>query len=267
MSFWVRLRDEAVGSQHHQTSANPETARGAVISGGRELTVESSSELPKALWGRRIAAAVPERARFMLDRLTGIRVPFASLADLRAELDAAAGRPTEVGQLRRGIHLAIQGFFLSVGLALMLTLSSGWLPTELFPLDLAVVIAIPATWVVWAVATRGGLSLPLAGITLVNASGLPAGRRFCGLRALLVWALPTAMLAASRYVQVSIPRPRICRCRCGWRPLSSSWAICGALLFPSRACMIAWRARSWSPCDRRTDPAGQAPSERGPPRC
>ena len=77
---------------------------------------------------------MPERARFMLDRLTGVRVPFSSLADLRAELDAAAGRPMEVGQLRRGIHLAIQGFFLSVGLALMLTLSSEWMPTRLFPL-------------------------------------------------------------------------------------------------------------------------------------
>ena len=62
-------------------------------------------------------------------------------------------------------------------------------------------IAIPATWVVWAMVARGGLSLPLAGIALVHASGLPASRRACGLRALLVWAPPTALLAASRYVQ------------------------------------------------------------------
>ena len=150
----------------------------------------------------------------------------------------------EVSQLRRGIHLAIQGFFLLIGLTLMLVLSSEWIRPRAFPWDLETVLAVPTIWVFWAMVARGGLSLPLAGIALVHTNGLPASRRACGFRALLVWAPPTALLLASRYLRETYPEV-------AWL---SSWLWMGAIVlmvgyvglrfsFPAGACTIAWRAR------------------------
>jgi hypothetical protein len=153
----------------------------------------------------RIRAAVPERARFMLERLTGVRVPYSSLTALRADLDAAAGRPMEVSLARRGIQISIQTFFLSPGLFLMFFLSSALIRPRLFPWDLESVIAIPMVWVIWAILARGGLSFTLTGIALVRSDGLRASHRACGWRAFLVWAPPTILLACSRYLQEAFP--------------------------------------------------------------
>ena len=151
-----------------------------------------------AAWGRRIRAAVPESAGLILERLAGVRTPFESLEDLRAELDAAASRPTEISLVRRGIQMGIQAFFLLPGLLLIFLLSSPFLQSRLFPWDLAMVVAIPACWVLWAFASRGGLSLPLAGIALVRNDGRRASRLACGWRAFLVWVAPTLLLVSSR---------------------------------------------------------------------
>jgi eukaryotic-like serine/threonine-protein kinase len=156
-------------------------------------------------WGRRNRAAVPERAGLILERLAGVRTPYQTLESLRAELDAAASRPTEISLLRRGIHLSIQAFFLLPGLSLMFLLASAFLWNALFPWDLAMIIAIPACWVLWAFLARGGLSFPLAGIALVRNDGRGASRLACGWRACLVWAAPTLLLASSRYVRESFP--------------------------------------------------------------
>ena len=158
-----------------------------------------------AVWGRRIRAAVPERAALILDRLTGVREPFPSLATLRAELEAAAARPLEISLARRAIHLAIQGFFLLPGLAIMLMLSSVWIHPRAFPWDLEAVVAAPLCWVLWAMFARGGLSFALAGIVLARNDGRRASAGACGLRALLVWAPPTILLATSRYLQETTP--------------------------------------------------------------
>ena len=66
-------------------------------------------------------------------------------------------------------------------------------------------VAIPAGWVLWAFLSRGGLSLPLAGIALVRNDGRGASRLACGWRAFLVWAAPTLLLAGSRYVRETFP--------------------------------------------------------------
>ncbi|QEH36705.1 Serine/threonine-protein kinase PrkC [Aquisphaera giovannonii] len=166
---------------------------------------ETSGLTPQA--GRqRIRAAVPERARLLLDRLTGVRAPFHSLDEVRAELEQAASRPTEVGVARRAVHLAIQGFFLSPGLAVMLLISSGILGPGLFPGDAALMVLIPMLWVLWSAVSPGGFSAALAGLCLVRGDGRPAGRRACILRSLLIWAAPAALLAASCYVRDVSPR-------------------------------------------------------------
>jgi eukaryotic-like serine/threonine-protein kinase len=193
------------GRRHHLPAhrlAHPPAARPDSRSQSREG--QALRWFP-AGWGRRIRAAVPERAGLILERLAGVRTPFQSLESLRAELDAAASRPTEISLVRRGIHLGIQAFFLLPGLSLMFLLSSAFLWHRLFPWDLAMIVAIPACWVLWAFVARGGLSLPLAGIALVRNDGRKASRLACGWRAFLIWAAPTLLLASSRYVRESFP--------------------------------------------------------------
>lgn len=170
----------------------------------RSQEAQAMRWLPVA-WGRRIRAAVPESAGLILERLAGVRAPFESLENLSAELDAAASRPTEISLVRRGIHLGIQAFFLLPGLLLIFLLSSPFLQTRLFPWDLAMIVAIPTCWVLWAFAARGGLSLPLAGIALVRIDGRRASRLACGWRAFLVWVAPTLLLASSRHVRETFP--------------------------------------------------------------
>src|SRR5207245_266536 len=82
---------------------------------------------------RRIRAAVPERAAVILDRLAGVRKPFSSLDRLLVEFERAASHPLEITPLRRGIHLAIQGFFLLPGLFLMFLLSCPRVRPRAFP--------------------------------------------------------------------------------------------------------------------------------------
>jgi hypothetical protein len=223
---------ESAGSSSGDGTPDPEELRGLLLVGevarlaleGSCQPGESPSELSRVdadgrsegLDGKpagrtrlasawRIRAAVPERARFLLERLTGVRVPYSSLSGLRTDLDAAAGRPMEISLARRGIQLSFQTFFLLPGLFLMFFLSSEFIRPRLFPWDLETVIAIPIAWVFWAIIARGGLSFTLAGIALVRRDGLRASRLACGWRALLVWALPTALLASSRYLQETAP--------------------------------------------------------------
>jgi hypothetical protein len=221
---------------HHHRDGFPALARAAVLEKRWKPAIGSWKELTTTGRARRIQAAVPERAGFTLDRLTGVRRPFTSVASLRADLDAAASRPMEVSQLRRGVHLAIQGFFLLIGLTLMLALSSEWIRPRAFSWDLETLVAIPTIWIIWVMITRGGLSLPLAGIALVRTNGLPASRRACGFRALLVWAPPATLLVASRYLRESNPEA-------AW---ISTWLWMGAVAL--MACYIALAILNPSRC-------------------
>lgn len=153
----------------------------------------------------RIRAAVPERAGVILERLAGVRPPYPSLAALRAELVAAAERPTEVGVSRRMAQLAIQAFLLSPGLLVIMALSCPKLRPGVFPWDLQFVIAVPLLWAAWAILMRGGLSYPLAGLSLVRADGRVASRLACGLRACLVWGPPLVLFVGGRYLQRRSP--------------------------------------------------------------
>jgi eukaryotic-like serine/threonine-protein kinase len=206
LAFLGEVARLALEGRRYHHPAPPHTPPRALRAGAQSRGGEGQS-LPwfPAAWGRRIRAAVPERSGLILERLTGVRTPFPALASLRAELDSAAGRPTEISLVRRGIHLGIQTFFLLPGLFLMFLLSSGTIRPHLFPWDLAAVVAIPVCWVVWAFVARGGLSYPLAGIALVRGDGRRASRRACGWRAFLVWAAPTFLLASARYVHEALP--------------------------------------------------------------
>ena len=55
----------------------------------------------------------------------------------------------------------------------------------------------PAAWFLWAFLTRGGLTFPLMGLSLVRGNGRPALRVQCAWRALLVWAPVTGLAVAS----------------------------------------------------------------------
>jgi hypothetical protein len=206
LAFLGEVARLALEGRRHHHSSNRLAHALVPRPGGRSQSRDGHALrwLPAA-WGRRIRAAVPESAGLILERLAGVRTPFESLESLRAELDAAASRPTEISLLRRGIHLGIQAFFLLPGLLLMFLLSSTYLQTHLFPWDLAIVIAIPAGWVLWAFAARGGLSFPLAGIALVRDDGRTASRLDCGWRSFLVWIAPTLLLATSRYIRETFP--------------------------------------------------------------
>lgn len=168
-----------------------------------------------------IRAAVPRRARAILDRLVGESSPYERLVEARADLIAAADRPVEVTASRRVVQLAIQALLIAPGWLLIGGLTypeflPAWLPTET-PL----VALIPLIWVVWSILARGGLSYRLAGLALVRPEGGLASRWACGLRALLAWTPPSALMVGSLYLQYQIPEA-----------VMSAWALwtAGALL-------------------------------------
>jgi hypothetical protein len=57
-------------------------------------------------------------------------------------------------------------------------------------------------WALWAAATRGGLALRLAGISLCNRDGSPASRWRCAWRSLLMWLPVLALLLLSFWLDV-----------------------------------------------------------------
>ncbi|AMV37112.1 hypothetical protein [Planctomyces sp. SH-PL62] len=171
----------------------------------------------------------------LLDRLTGHRSPYARLADLRADLIAAAERPTEVSTGRRALQLLIQTFFLSPGLLVLMVLTCPDFEPNLIPYDLAVLTAVPIAWTLGAMVLRGGLSYPLAGLALIGRDGRAAGRLACGLRAFLVWAIPSALMASSQWVQHVSPESVVT----AWSVWLAGLLLMAiylviALLFPSR---------------------------------
>jgi hypothetical protein len=166
---------------------------------------ESSDGVSSPHQPRAIRAAVPERAGRILHRLAGTRAPFSSLSTLRAELEAAAAMPLETTPLRRGIHVAIQAFFLMPGLCLMFLLSFPLIQPRTFLWDLETLIAIPFFWMLWAIVSRGGLSLTLSGLVIAQRDGRQASRLACGVRAFLIWAPLTLLLAGSRHLQETVP--------------------------------------------------------------
>jgi len=160
-----------------------------------------------------IRAVVPAHAGRMLDRLTGRPrrgdSAYVSLAPLLADLEAARDEPTEVDLARRAVHL-VPASLASLPLlaAMFLVAYPGTLPRPDAAAKLAgsvglsqhpttLLLLSPAVWASWAVLTRGGLLLTLAGLSLVRSDSRPAGRWRCGWRALVAWAPVAWLLAAA----------------------------------------------------------------------
>jgi len=182
-----------------------------------------------------IRAAVPRRARAILDRLVGERDPYNRLADARADLVAAAERPVEVTASRRVVQLAIQTFLIGPSLLLLIVLTYPEILLNELPASTPWVAVIPFVWVFWAILTRGGLSYRLAGLALVWEDGGLAGRWACGLRALLAWGPPSALMLGSLYLQYQIPEA-VLSSWVLWSAGAVLLAVFGvlAILFPGR---------------------------------
>ena len=167
----------------------------------------------------------------ILERLAGVRPSYPSLAALCAELAAAAERPTEVTATRRMAQLAIQAFLLSPGLLVVLALSCPEFRPGLTPWDLHFVLAVPLLWAASAILMRGGLSYPLAGLSLVRGDGRVASRLACGLRACLVWGPPLVLFAGAHHLEHRSPDAVML----AW----SSW-IAGVLLLVGYVPLALW---------------------------
>ena len=213
--------DEGDGEDEPDTDASREARALALLRDATRLALEGGKGRHGAPQSR-VRAAVPRRARAMLDRLVGEPDPYKRLSEARADLIAAADRPTEVTASRRVVQLAFQTFLMAPSLLLFAGLTCPeFLPNEL-PAATPWVAVIPVLWVFWAILARGGLSYRLAGLALVRVDGGIASRWTCGLRALLAWALPSALMVGSLYLQYRFPEAVL-----------SAWALwtAGALLF------------------------------------
>ena len=112
----------------------------------------SLPEAPGGGWSR---GTVPERAGVMLDRLSGRPHPYEHLAALRADLAAAAERPTEVGTTSRGFQLLIQAFLLSPALLTLVALSCPEMDPYDMPRESLLLAVIPLAWIVRAPDAQG----------------------------------------------------------------------------------------------------------------
>ncbi|HLJ97498.1 MAG TPA: protein kinase [Gemmataceae bacterium] len=162
------------------------------------LTLEGHSR-PAGRCAEPIRAPIPEHAAQMLDRLLGVGKSYDRVEEFKGDLMASADQPIEVTRGLRAGHLLFQGTLLLLGYVLLLLAYAllslaGVVPPfpEENPDAKMVPIAIFAgmLWVAWGCLFRGGLTLGMLGIVLVDANGRLASRVRSGWRALLLWLPP-----------------------------------------------------------------------------
>jgi hypothetical protein len=189
-------------------------AAALALEGGRRRV----DEVPKA-----IRSPVPIHARATLDRLLGGADAHATVAEFRSDLEASRHQPTEVGPGQRATQVGILAGFLLLGLGITYyyaysILSGDFDGEPLEGVDLTspdvkvlmgalLVSLFPAIWVAWDFATRGGFSLKLAGLGLVQWDGRKAPRWRCAWRTFLVWLPIVVLLIASVAIQAYYPSP------------------------------------------------------------
>jgi hypothetical protein len=76
-----------------------------------------------------------------------------------------------------------------------------------WPLDLAIIVAWPLIWQVWAALSRGGWLLQPFGIVVARFDSRRAERWRCALRAALAWMPATICLLASAWIRNSAVGP------------------------------------------------------------
>jgi hypothetical protein len=178
---------------------------------------------PVADVGDGVRAPLPAHAADLLGRLFDPETPYATVAELRQELEQTRDRPAEVSRTRRFIHLSMTALFLQIapgGVVLVLLVTflgvqGHWLwsarqeieppPWEFDLFALAVIVLNVGFWVVWAFSTRGGYVFWRGGIVLRRADGSKATRPQCAFRALLVWTPIAALLCLALAVAYEAP--------------------------------------------------------------
>jgi hypothetical protein len=171
------------------------------LEGGRRRV----KELPTA-----IKAAVPLHARRILDRLLGASMPYLTMAEARADLDATRASPTELDLAPRlvrlgGYVLGVLGRFLLAALfaaILGAALGKGPLLGRTQPVPASwVALSCLVLWPLWAFLTRGGLADRFTGMALVKSDGSLPSRLRCAWRELVIWPPLLGLFAAFQHVR------------------------------------------------------------------
>ena len=183
-----------------------------------------------------IRAAIPWHARAILDRLSDGPNAYRDLTELRTDFAASQDRPVEVGRSLRGTQLAALTAVLALPLVAMfgsvfLQLHGDLQTQSVFSASgspspdshaqarlftYLVIGLVPTLWVIWSLATRGGLCLSLLGVGISRRDGIRASRLRCFWRALVTWLAPSALLAGAIALQ-----------RDSWSAGWPSWALFG----------------------------------------
>ncbi len=148
-----------------------------------------------------VCAPLPEHAADLLGRLRADGQPFEDLEQVQTALRQTQNRPTELTRSRRFQHLIastiLHGFafaFLVPLMGLFGTGFGGW-GGFVFLAGFTVLSAA------WAFLTRGGVSLPISKVLLVDGAGRKAPRWRCAARAAVFWIPWMALVGLSDVVE------------------------------------------------------------------
>jgi hypothetical protein len=166
---------------------------------------------------RGLHAPIPLHARAVLDRLFDPQYPGCDVREFHDALNALAHETEEIAPGQRLVEVGVWGLFHLVpivflfgvltALQLESSLRHNFSPGAIDFARLSALWSIPslaALWLLWSIVTRGGLSLRLTGLALVAEDGRRASRLRCGLRTLLVWAVPLSLAALGTLFPPSI---------------------------------------------------------------
>ena len=160
------------------------------------LTLEGT---PRAAGDRaaHVCAPLPEHAADLLRRLRAARQPFENLEQMQTALRETQNRPTELTRWRRFEHLIASSILHGLAFSFLVPLMAlsglgfgGWG-------GLVFLSAFMVLSMAWAFVTRGGISLPISKVLLVDVSGRKASRWRCAARTGVFW-LPWMVLIGLR---------------------------------------------------------------------
>jgi hypothetical protein len=149
-----------------------------------------------------IRAPLPLYAFQLVNRLLGTKADYDTVESFRKDLVEVRDRPNRVTRLQRLEHIALWTVSLLWVLAMLSKAVQFYFPTPTIPKGPDFIgafwLIIPA--VLWAIVTRGGLSLPLMRMALVQSNGCKASRLQCAGQALLFWApVPLVLLIGGSF--------------------------------------------------------------------
>lgn len=198
-----------------------------------------------------VRAPLPEHVRTILDALRTTNDPSRDLRAVREALALSQDRPVEVTRGLRGSQVGALSALFFPGVALqfvvVFAILSGYLVESGVPLlsgmmkpltaidakrvGCAVNVFVAIMAILSAFMTRGGVTLPLLGLTIVRNNGKPAGRWRCAWRSAMVWILPALLLIAALVLQGNLAKA-------DWR----SWCLFAAatLTLPAYAISAIW---------------------------